>query len=271
MTIQDKVYNNKYYSVANKINKTRWNPGLDVFKTIAKKNEIILEVGCGEGTKLNMISSKDKSSYGIDLSPIAIKIAKRTYPHHNFQVGNIENLPFLDNYFDFVYSAYVFEHTIHPEQIINEMIRVTKKGGYIGIICPNFGSPIYKSPCSKENIFLRFLRILTRDFISLFRNNRLLHWDKVTPLATEKVYFPDWDTTIEPNLVSAILYFKDKKNISIVKKDSWWSCSTDPSPRDGKNKFLIRAIFRLIRIFGVIGIYPFKYYGPIFFLILKKR
>ena len=51
-----------------------------------------------------------------------------------------EELPFKNNMFDIVYSSNVLEHVKCPESVLREAIRVTKKGGRIQIICPNYMS-----------------------------------------------------------------------------------------------------------------------------------
>jgi len=41
---------------------------------------------------------------------------------------NIENLPFKDKEFDFVYCSHVLEHVVNPERACNELMRVAKHG-----------------------------------------------------------------------------------------------------------------------------------------------
>src|SRR5258708_31738031 len=47
-------------------------------------------------------------------------------------VGDIEDLPFRDKAFDFIYCCHVLEHTLHPDRAIEELMRVGR-GGYIEI------------------------------------------------------------------------------------------------------------------------------------------
>ena len=48
--------------------------------------------------------------------------------------GDMHNLSFEDNSFDFVYTN-VFDHSIDPKKMISEMERVVKVGGYIFLQC----------------------------------------------------------------------------------------------------------------------------------------
>jgi len=55
-------------------------------------------------------------------------------PVHNCKLveGDIENMPFKDNEFDFVHSSHVLEHTTNPCKALNELQRVAK-AGYIEV------------------------------------------------------------------------------------------------------------------------------------------
>jgi protein-L-isoaspartate(D-aspartate) O-methyltransferase len=65
--------------------------------------------------------------YGIDISEYAVENSKEEIKA-NIQVNNCNNLPFEDNFFDFVYSINTF-HNLHNEDLekaLNEMNRVSK-------------------------------------------------------------------------------------------------------------------------------------------------
>jgi len=50
--------------------------------------------------------------------------------HHEFSVCNIEDLPYEDKEFDFVYCSHVLEHVSDPAKACEEIMRVGK-GGYV--------------------------------------------------------------------------------------------------------------------------------------------
>src|SRR5205823_1401841 len=50
-------------------------------------------------------------------------------------------LPFSDESFDIVYSAYALEHTEQPETVLLESMRVLKPGGVLHFELPNFLTP----------------------------------------------------------------------------------------------------------------------------------
>lgn len=97
----------------------------------------ILDIGCGIGKHLGSIKNFEEK-YGIDPSELAIKEAKKEFPECKFIVGSAYNLPFADNFFDFVYSIDVIEHLKEPEKMLKEAKRVLKKGGIFILQTPNY-------------------------------------------------------------------------------------------------------------------------------------
>jgi ubiquinone/menaquinone biosynthesis C-methylase UbiE len=228
-------------------------------KKLAQKSNKILEVGCGEGTKLNQISDSKNNTFGIDVSSVAIKIAKKKYPKINFKICDAKKLSFEDNNFDLVYSAFVLEHTFNPELVLKEMIRVVKVGGKICLLAPNYGAPFRKSPCFKGNRIRRIFKGLCQDFKFLFNSKSdKLNWQKVKPRLNEEFQI-DFDTLIEPYLLSLVKFLRSQ-NVKLLKISSCWEIGEE-------NAKMINKIFRLL---GKLSIYPFKYWGPHLFVVCEK-
>ncbi len=74
-----------------------------------KEGERILDVACGVGTLSLKIAEKGCKVHGIDISKDVIKRAKRLAERERitceFEVGNAEDLPYPDEYFDKVEGA----------------------------------------------------------------------------------------------------------------------------------------------------------------------
>lgn len=95
--------------------------------------KLILDVGCGSGYDAEFFAQKGATVYGIDISEREIEIAKEKV-NGNFVVGNMNNLPYSDNIFDFVFSVYALQASDNIVQAMNEMIRVAKPGAQILIL-----------------------------------------------------------------------------------------------------------------------------------------
>jgi ubiquinone/menaquinone biosynthesis C-methylase UbiE len=89
----------------------------------------LLEVGCGTGLILERLAAHCKTAKGVDLSPGMLEPAKAR--GLDVQVGSATSLPFEDEQFDVVCSFKVLAHVPEIEQAIREMLRVTRKGGYV--------------------------------------------------------------------------------------------------------------------------------------------
>ncbi len=100
-----------------------------------KKEDKVLEIGCGSGNILKLINSKN--IYGLDISPKMIEICKKTIPNGNFIAGDAENLPYEDNFFDKVIISEVLYYLPDLEKALKEVNRVLKKNGLLLITSLN--------------------------------------------------------------------------------------------------------------------------------------
>ncbi len=90
----------------------------------------VLEIGCGNGRDSKYLASQGFDVTAIDISPIAIKMAKKLNSHKKikYQVADAEDLKFDDDSFDYVYSLSVLHSTNMPKSF-KEIKRVLKKNG----------------------------------------------------------------------------------------------------------------------------------------------
>jgi len=94
----------------------------------------VLDSGCASGRLFWVLKAKNVEYSGIDISEELIGIAKRCYPGANFQVANVGNLPFPDNYFDKVLSVSVLHHIPSKQlrlQYLKESYRVLRPHGLL--------------------------------------------------------------------------------------------------------------------------------------------
>jgi len=95
----------------------------------------ILDVGCGTGANLEMLSQFGKAE-GVDVSDDALEFCRGK--GLNVQKGLAERLPYEDNSFDVTTALDVVEHLDDDLAGLTEMFRVTKSGGYSLIFVPAF-------------------------------------------------------------------------------------------------------------------------------------
>jgi ubiquinone/menaquinone biosynthesis C-methylase UbiE len=96
----------------------------------------MLEVGCGPGRGLDLISrlEEDSSFVGLDLSPRAVEFASEhcsSSGRVKFVQGDAEALPFADAEFDVVLNIESSHNYPHLERFFAEAVRVLKPGGYL--------------------------------------------------------------------------------------------------------------------------------------------
>ncbi|MGB9665227.1 MAG: class I SAM-dependent methyltransferase [Ignavibacteria bacterium] len=113
------------------------------------KDKRVLNVGTFFPIDEIYFASRVKEFYSIDIAPEIIKVAneiadKEIHPAFRkkikIQVADATALPFDDNYFDVSFSFSTLEHIPEKEKrnkAFQELIRVTKKGGYVIITVPN--------------------------------------------------------------------------------------------------------------------------------------
>ena len=106
-----------------------------------KTYENFLELGCGDGMTSSFIQRSGKKATAVDTrSEVFDKRAIRTGV--TFKEMDVHQLDFESEKMDFVFSYNAFEHFEKPESVLEEMIRVTKRGGYIYL---SFG-PLFMAP-----------------------------------------------------------------------------------------------------------------------------
>ena len=98
-----------------------------------KKDQTILDVGCGAGFISNHFSRAGFSVTGLDISQESLQVAKRYDQSNsvNYVHGNAYSLPFQSGSFDIITSMDFLEHVTDPKQAIFEMARVLRPGGYL--------------------------------------------------------------------------------------------------------------------------------------------
>lgn len=97
----------------------------------------VLDVGCGKGRYLKELVKTHSTVkyYAVDISLEVMKFFE--IPGVEKKQGNLTNIPYENNKFDFTYSCEALEHAVDISSAIREMCRVTKSGGYVAVIDKN--------------------------------------------------------------------------------------------------------------------------------------
>lgn len=98
----------------------------------------LLDIACGLGELAEAMNESYPavSTTGIDISDAAIAVARERHPFAKFQVASAEELPFENGAFDVVWCGETIEHLEEPVAAIAEMVRVTRRDGYIILSVP---------------------------------------------------------------------------------------------------------------------------------------
>ena len=96
-----------------------------------------LEIGCNTGYVIRFIDSKYNSiGHGIDINSNLINIGKRQCGTETLIQGDMHDLPYNDEFFDFLWAKDVLEHSYDPDLLLSECHRVLKKGSYMFAFLP---------------------------------------------------------------------------------------------------------------------------------------
>lgn len=109
----------------------QWPPVLMSAAAVSKGDDV-LDVGCGTGVltrELTRHVEDNGSATGFDLSESMLGVARARCPEATFRQGNVIDLPFDDQSFDVVISAFMLMFVPDPEKALSEMRRVLKTGG----------------------------------------------------------------------------------------------------------------------------------------------
>jgi len=95
----------------------------------------ILDVGCGLGMYTEALSQYSGQVYGVEVELERAMQARGRAAGIAQAVGEV--LPFASDTFDLVFSHEVLEHVTDDRQVVSEMVRVARPGGYIVTFAPN--------------------------------------------------------------------------------------------------------------------------------------
>lgn len=113
--------------------------------------ERVLDIACGSGNAALVAARRHADVTGLDYVPALIERAKQRAQAEgtkvDFRVGDAQALPFEDRTFDVVVSVFGVMFAPDQHRAANELLRVTKSGGRIGIVSwmpEDFGGDFFR-------------------------------------------------------------------------------------------------------------------------------
>jgi len=120
-----------------------------------RKGLKLLDVSCGTGNLIKCAEERGIEGYGIDISEIAIMLARSKVKNSKRVVlADASSLPYKDGYFDLVTNFASLQYYIDQGKAISEMARVARSGARLCIVVPNGNFPLfYITPHSGWKIY----------------------------------------------------------------------------------------------------------------------
>lgn len=110
----------------------------------------VLDVCCGTGVQVLEYGRRGIIATGIDISPAMLRMAERNGTKQNldnvsFQLADAANLPFTNNYFDYVSISFGLHDKVSSvrHRVVSEMKRVAKQHGVLILV--DFQVPLPKN------------------------------------------------------------------------------------------------------------------------------
>ena len=94
---------------------------------------VFLDAGCGGGGGSKLAIEMGATVHGLDASEDMIAYASSKIPEGDFRVGDLEELPYADDYFDAVMAKNSVQYAEDPKAALIEIRRVCKPNGKISV------------------------------------------------------------------------------------------------------------------------------------------
>lgn len=196
-----------------KLNKYK-HPSISLFrgielKTLEKKLKNIelrgpsLDLGCGDGYITSLIF-KSIFDYGIDNNEAGdVKIAIKKKRYKKIVIESAEKTSIPSGSLSFVFSNSVIEHIPNNQEVLKEVSRMLKKGGYFVFTCP---SAFFTKYLSKN---------FGGEWYSNIRNKQFNHYHLLTQ--------PEWSKRLRFAGLKLVnyYYYMDEKALVFWEKSLW--------------------------------------------------
>ncbi len=129
----------------------------DLIHDFMPSSAVVLEVGAGRSCFGDYL--KDKSIDAIYHSQDITDINHQWLAEHSEKFWNCP-LKDVHGSYDVIFSTYVYEHVVNPQEFLEEADRLLKDGGVHIVIGPNYDVPGYLCPSLRSNSFWTRLKTI---------------------------------------------------------------------------------------------------------------
>jgi O-antigen biosynthesis protein len=156
----------------------------------------ILDIACGEGYGSKMLADAASRVVGVDICQEVIAHASRKYGDGDrleFKVGSCTSIPLPDHSVDGVVSFETLEHLAEHEEMLGEVKRVLRPGGFIILstpdtlhctIIPKNHNPFHVRELTREE----FSELLRKTFSHVYLfEQRICHCSLLAPIAGQPI------------------------------------------------------------------------------------
>jgi len=124
------------------------------FVRYLRKKDVVLDLGCGTGRDCIPLAKAGFRPIGIDISKKAIETAiinsRRAGVKIHYDIGEAENLPYSNAFFDAVYSGFTLQSS-DLKKASKEVARVLRPGGIA--FCPMLLTTVWLANSKKETYY----------------------------------------------------------------------------------------------------------------------
>lgn len=243
-----------------------------------KKGDYILDVGCGDGYYLHILSNIGipLKLKGTDFDEAGLKKAKKNLGKKIplYQADLMKKLPFKSNTFDKVVMSEVAEHLPDDIKGLKEVFRVMKKGGVFTVTVPNHNYPFFWDPVNWLLEHLFDTHIKSGFFAGIWNQHERLYTPEQIKKVIEKAGFKVintksltfWCLPFNHYVVNLVARLLAHGNISKEGKSSLSKFEKHP-----KRKWYLNLAFGFVNLLdGLNDYYQPKNIGVSVFVKAKK-
>ena len=102
-------------------------------------NVVVADLGAGEGLISQLLARNAKQVWCIDNSPRMVEVGtelarKNDLSNLTYKLGDIEQVPLVDESVDLAILSQALHHAIHPQKAVDEAYRILRPGGQVLVL-----------------------------------------------------------------------------------------------------------------------------------------